>query len=387
LDVSTNRSHMKSNTPKIASGRRAVMLVSVLAVTASTVLLGGAAAEASTRDSSLATAAALVKKYEEAPSSIPQTVPLEHTVTKGRTFVSLECDNTQCADVNAGVHAAAAAIGWKVVTIDYQTANPATLVTAFQQALQYHPVAVDEIGTGYSQWKSVIPAYKKAKVPIIAANSGPMPLKFPITTVVASPAYTIPASVIAAWFITASRGTGQALIINVPSFPVLAETANSVASTIRKDCSECKSTVLAASLTEIGSGGLVPAIVAALKRDPGIKYVISTNGDFIDGLAPAIQSAGLSGIQIGSTGGGIVNEQDILAGKESATLPWPGGIEGWGIIDAVARDSEGMTVPDGDSNLPIQLLVKSNVGTPTESLVEPANYEKQYEKLWKVSGS
>jgi ribose transport system substrate-binding protein len=370
---------------KLFQARSTALWVAVIAVGISTTLLGFSSAGASSRSIST-DAQSQIERYEKTPTSISQKVPLKHAVTKGQTFVYLECDNTQCHDIGDGAIAAAKAIGWNIKVIDYQSANPATLVTGFQQALSYKPVAVAETGTGAAVWSSVLPAYKAAGVPIIASSSGPIHLGAPVSAVVdAAPAYTVPASIIADWFISASKDKGQALIINVPSFPVLNETAESVASTIKKECSGCKSTQLSASLTELGNGGLIPAIVAALKRNPSIKYVISSDGDFIDGLAPAIQSAGLSGVKISSTIGGIVNEQDIIAGHESATLPWPGGIEGWVIIDAAARLSEKMAVPDGDSNQPIQLLVKSNVGTPTESLMEPKNYEEQFEKLWKVA--
>jgi ribose transport system substrate-binding protein len=370
---------------KTSRMKHAAVWLSLFATAATSAIVVGGPAGASS-SSNLASAQAQMKKYEETPKTIPQTVPLKSPVNTSQTFVYLECDNTQCHDIGDGTIAAAKAIGWKIQVIDYQSANPATLVTAFQQALSYHPVAVAETGTGAAEWASVLPAYKAAGVPIIASSSGPITLEAPISAVVdAAPAYTVPASIIADWFITSSKGKGQALIVNVPSFPVLNETANSIASTIKKECSGCKSTQLSASLTELGNGGLIPAIVAGLKRNPGIKYVISSDGDFIDGLAPAIASAGLSGVKIGSTIGGIVNEQDIIAGKESATLPWPGGIEGWVIIDAAARLSEKMPVPNGDSNQPIQLLVKANVGTPTESLMKPTNYEHLYEKLWKVS--
>lgn len=368
---------------KLFHARSTALWVSVVAVGISTSLFGSSSAGASSK--SISNAQSQIARYEKAPTTISQTVPLKHAVTKGQTFVYLECDNTQCHDIGDGAIAAAQAIGWNIKVIDYQSANPATLVTGFQQALSYKPVAVAETGTGAAVWSSVLPAYKAAGVPIIASSSGPITLAPPVSVVDAAPAYTIPATIIADWFISASKDKGRALIINVPSFPVLNETADSVASTIKEECSGCKSTQLSASLTELGNGGLIPAIVAALKRNPSIKYVISSDGDFIDGLAPALQSAGLSGVKISSTIGGIVNEQDIIAGKESATLPWPGGIEGWVIIDAAARLSEKMSVPDGDSNQPIQLLVKSNVGTPTESLMEPKNYEAQFEKLWKVA--
>jgi ribose transport system substrate-binding protein len=334
----------------------------------------------------VAAAQATVKQYEATPAAIPQTTALAHPVTKGKTFVDLECENTQCHDIATGVQAAGKAIGWNVKLIGYNDTQPATLVAAFHQALQYHPVGVSLTGTSPALWASVLPEYKQANVPIIPASVGPVTVTAPVAATVDSlGAYTVPAKVIADWFIAQSAASGKVLLVDISSFPVLQETATAVAGEISANCPKCQVTNFDATIAQVDSNGVVPAVVSQLRRDPSIKYVISTDGVFISGLASAAKAAGITGLQIGSTIGGIVNEQDILTGSESATLPWPGVVEGWTIIDAAARLSEGMSVPDGDSNQPIQLLVKGNFATPEESLLEPADYPAQFEKLWLVS--
>ena len=329
---------------------------------------------------------ATVKQYEAEPTTIPQKTPLAHPVKKGQTFVDLECENTQCHDIATGVQAAGAAIGWNVKLINYNDTQPNTLIAAFHQALQYHPVAVSLAGTSPSLWAGVLPEYKQAGVPIIPASVGPVTVADPIAaTVDGQGAYTGPAKVIADWFIAQSNASGHVLLVDIPSFPVLQETATMVAAEIAAKCPKCQVSRFDATIAQVDSNGVVSAIVSQLQREPSIKYVISTDGVFISGLASAAKAAGITGLQIGSTIGGIVNEQDILAGSESATLPWPGVVEGWVIIDAAARVSEGMTVPDGDNDNPVQLLVKGNFTTPQESLLEPTDYPAQYKKLWLVS--
>jgi ribose transport system substrate-binding protein len=339
----------------------------------------------SAKPSSPAVAAAqtVVKKSEIAPTKIPQQTPLEHPVTKGKTFVDLVCENTQCHDIATGVQAAGKAIGWNVKLISYNDTQPATLAAAFQQALQYHPVGVSLTGTSPALWASVLPEYKKAGVSIFPASVGPVAVKSPIAATVSGlGSYTTEAKIIADWFIAQSNASGHLLLVDVPSFPVLKETADAISTTIAAECSKCQVSHFDATIPQVDSNGVVSAIVSQLRRDPSIKYVVSTDGVFISGLASAAKAAGISGLQIGSAIGGITNEQDILAGSESATVPWPGVVEGWVIIDAAARKSEGMTVPDGDDNLPVQLLVKGNFTTPQESLLEPANYPAQYKQLW-----
>src|SRR5882757_158594 len=105
------------------------------------------AGSASASSTAVSTAQATVKQYEALPTTIPQTTPLTHAVAKGRTFVDLECENTQCHDIATGVQAAGKAVGWNVKLINYNDTQPATLTAAFQQALQYHPVGVSLTGT------------------------------------------------------------------------------------------------------------------------------------------------------------------------------------------------------------------------------------------------
>lgn len=340
----------------------------------------------SASSTAVATAEATAKQYEALPTTIPQTTPLTHPVAKGKTFVDLECENTQCHDIATGVQAAGKAIGWNVKLINYNDTQPATLTAAFQQALQYHPVGVSLTGTSPALWSSVLPEYKQAGIPIIPASVGPIQVQAPVAaTVDGAGAYTVPAKAIADWFIAQSNASGHVLLIDIPSFPVLKETATAVSAEIAAQCPNCKVSDFDATIAQVDANGVVSAAVSQLQRDPSIKYVISTDGVFISGLASAAKAAGISGLQIGSTIGGITNEQDILAGSESATLPWPGVVEGWDIIDAAARVSEGMSVPDGDDNTAIQLLVKGNFTTPQESLLAPADYPTQFEKLWLVN--
>src|SRR5258707_2657831 len=189
----------------------------------------------------VAAAQATVKQYEAVPMSIAQKTPLAHPVTKGRTFVDLQCENTQCHDIATGVQAAGKAIGWNVKLINYNDTQPATLTAAFQQALPYHPVGVTLAGTSPTLWSSVLPEYKQAGVPIIPASVGPVDVQSPVAaTVDGLGAYTGPAKAIADWFIAQSNASGHVLLVDIPSFPVLKETATAVSAEIGAQCPDCK---------------------------------------------------------------------------------------------------------------------------------------------------
>jgi len=58
-----------------------------------------------------------------------------------------------------GLKAAAAAIGWNVKVLNFQEANPATLVAALKAGLQYHPVAAFFESVPQSYWQSMQKPY------------------------------------------------------------------------------------------------------------------------------------------------------------------------------------------------------------------------------------
>ena len=321
----------------------------------------------------------------KAPSALGVTVPLKTKPPSGKTVVFLQCDVPQCAVIESGVAAAAHAIGWKLHVINFQNANPATLVSGMQEALQYKPVAVALTGLPESSWSSVIPAYKAAGVSIVAMAQGPDTIN---STVISNPAgipdNQVSGQMIANWFIADSKGEGHALVVSVPAFPILQAASAATASTIQSKCSACKVTTLAVTLTEVGDNGVVPAIVSAIRKDPSIKYVLSSEGAFTAGLPSALTAAGISGVKLAGEAPSLQDMQALQTGTEYAWAPTAFTYEGWLFIDSAARHLEGMPITAGDGGLPNQLMTKANVGTPSATLNAPSNFPALFENLWHV---
>jgi ribose transport system substrate-binding protein len=335
----------------------------------------------------ISAAKAAVAAAEQAPTTLPISTPLSSKPPTGKTIVWLQCDAAACALQTGGFQAAATALGWKLKVIDYQSANTATLVSGLQQALQYKPVGVILSGADPASWSSVLPAYAAAKVPLIPSDVGPaLKIQFPVITQIgAAQANTYPGQLLADWMIADSGGTGKALVVGVPAYPVLAETAAGVVNEIKKQCPGCGSTSLNASFTELSSGGIVPAVVSQLRRDPSIKYVLSTDGAFIGGLSAALKTAGLTGIKIASARPDITNEADVKAGTEAMTIGYADIPGCWLAVDAAARYLLKMPIPAGEGNLPAQLFTTANIGTPAATLYAPSDYAAQFKTLWHAS--
>jgi ribose transport system substrate-binding protein len=372
-----------------------VIILAAAACSSSSSSSGGAGSTGSNASSSssssvakaVAEAAAKVKAAEQAPTTLPISTPLSRRPPTGETVVWLQCDAQACALQTTGYQAAASALGWKLKVIDFQQADTSTLVSGLQQALQYHPLAVFLSGTVESEWSSVLPAYKAAGVAIIPNDVGPtLQVTPPVVTQIGGVAANVyPGQLLADWMIADSNATGNSLIVNVPAEPVLNQTASGITSELKSLCPGCKYTTLDASLTELSAGQIVPAIVSELRRNPSIHYLLTTDGAFIEGIVPALKTAGIVGVKIASARPNIVNETNVKAGTEAMTIGFADIPGTWLAVDAAARHLLGMPIPSGEGNLPAQLFTSANLTTPEQTLYEPANYAELFKKLWLVS--
>jgi ribose transport system substrate-binding protein len=337
----------------------------------------------------VAKAESLVAGYERMPAKIPLTTPLSAAAAKGKTVVWLECDLSQCTQIGQGVAAAAAAIGWNLKVVDYSSANPATLVAAMNKALQYDPVAVALSGLPEAVWSTEIPAYQKAGVPILTAFVGPeTPTATVPVNISSADDAQLGASMLGNWLIADSGGSAHALVLTSSAFPVFGPLTTDLRS-VMSGCSGCSLTTLDATVGQIDAGQVSSLVVSALKRDPTIKYVVSADSLFIDGLPSAIAAAGLSSsVKVVSQWGDVQAISAVASGQEAATSGLASEYSGWLLVDAAARLLAKDPIPSAAQYvLPTQLVTSSNVGSlgaPSNSYNFPADYAAQFKTLWHV---
>ena len=348
---------------------------------------GGGTASSSTAPSSAKAAAStpgVLASYENAPTAIPITTPLKAAPPKGKTFVFLQCDVAQCTEESTAMKAVVAAIGWNLKVIPYQSENPATLISGLQQALQLHPAAVGLTGIPQIEWQSEVPAYEKAGVPIVVGQVGPQVLS---KTVIASIGndlnVQITAKVLADYFIAKSGGKGKILQFQVPDFPILGAFDQAFRADVQASCPGCSVTQLTGTIAEVTSGGSTAAIVSALQRDPQDTWLVTDDGPWVDGLPSALAAAHLH-VKIIGEGADVTDETDIKQGTMTAFTAVALDYGMWAMMDAVLRHLEGMPNSPNEGLLPVQLLVKGESFTVSESYNQPSDYAAQMEKLWHV---
>lgn len=373
--------------PKIAAALSCALLMVILSACSSSGSSASSNAAATSASSpGVKAAQAVAVRWEKPPTTLGVTTPLKSAPPSGKTFVWLNCELSACAQILLGVRQAVSAAGWNLKVVQYQQANPATVLSAFKLALNYHPAAVGLSGLPEAVWASVIPAYKKAAVPIIAGYVGPLTLNSTVIGNISGPpdgAET--GQILANWFIGDSGGKGDALNVRTDELPYLKTFSDAFQADVQKQCSGCTVTNLNMSVADATGGKVNSAIVADLQRNPSVNYVVATEGPFIDGLPAALSAAGLSGkVKIAGENGDVENLTDVKNGTEAAFTGASLHIGGWQYLDVAIRHAEGMTFDPYDGMQPKQLLTKTVQFSPAADYDVPANYPQQFRKLWKL---
>ncbi|WP_241255665.1 sugar ABC transporter substrate-binding protein [Candidatus Protofrankia californiensis] len=336
----------------------------------------------------VAAAQAEVTKLLQAPTSIGVTEPLKSAPAKGGTLVFLSCENGLCQVLAKGMGTAAKAAGLEYKNQPIKLADPATLIAGMQQALEMNPkpVGVAFAGIPEAVWGSQAPAFQKAGVPLIPIAVGETTASpvVPAGSLDGPADARAQASAIANFFIADSQGRGKSLIVNVPDVGSLKIVTDQYVSTVKSGCPDCSVGTVDVTLAQVGGGQVVPAVVSALQRNRDVKYVVTVQGEFTQGLQAAVKAAGLPDVQLLGINPAKFNQQQVQTGEAKAFTLLPFNIMAWKAVDVALRYAQGMSVEPGDGALPLQLLTKETVGSPQDSIDRPEDYEQQFKKLWKV---
>jgi len=321
------------------------------------------------------------------PTAIRVTDPLKSKPETGKTFVWLKCDVSQCKDEGDGIKEATQAIGWNYKEISYQSANPATLVSALKQALQFKPAGVALSGLPRAVWQSMAPAYVDAKVPIVIGYvGGGNNVQDPVIGEIGGDAdVSAYGDAIAQWFIAQSGAKGHAVLSSVNDFPVLKTFSTSFKKSVAADCKACTIKEVNATIPQIFAGAIPGQMVSAIQADPSIKYVIGSDMPFLTGISAKLAADNLSGVKVAAESGDaasltLLKNDPSYGASTGLALHYTG----WAFVDMVLRHEQGLTIQPSDGGLPKQLLVKGGNWTPADSFDQPASFREDFKKLWQV---
>ena len=375
-----------------------VTAVLVVAITLGVGASTAASASSSSTSAQVAKAKLAVKGYENVPTKILGT-PLPKRPASGQTVAYLECDNPACTLQGQGVKAAAAALGWTFKEIPFELANPATLISAMDGALQLQPkpAFVIEVGVPEAAFAGEIPKFKAAGVGIVTSTAGSFTPDRTLLGYLNAQRYAQQlAQRLGEWFIADSGGTGHAVVQNVSAVAFSQELTTDFKSVVAKNCSKCTVSSVDISLVQFATDGGVSATISAVQANPDLNYIISSVFSTTFGLRAGLDTAGRPNVKIAGNGGEYTNDVNIANGTESAWVNYSTALQGWGDIDTGLHGLAGKKWQYTSDNYPPLLLVtKQNLaklGGPaaakaTGSFEYPANYAAQYKKLWHIKNN
>jgi ribose transport system substrate-binding protein len=381
---------MDSDPARRRPGRRivsaAVLATAALIASACSSSAGGAPPAGKTAAAGIATAQQAAQQAVADPASINQTIALKTKPPAGKSVIFVTEGLPATERIAVGVHEAANALGWSYSEVSFDASNPASLQSALLSALDKKPAAVFEAGSPQSLFgASTIAAYKAANVPIILGSVAPVELGAPIYgTPAGAASEQVVGKRLADWFIADSSGTGKALLENYTSAPVLNVFRDAFIAEVKASCPGCSTKVVGVTQSDVASGDVISKVVAAARSNPSYTYIFFDNGEFADGIVPALSAAGLSGLKIGGRSIDPAGAATLKAGTEQVWTGQSYYLEGEAMMDEALRVLLGQPGAQNDDLVPVQLITKNNIAKVPSPYNLPSDSLQQYEKLWGV---
>ncbi|MFD5811246.1 sugar ABC transporter substrate-binding protein [Rhodococcus sp. 2H158] len=316
------------------------------------------------------------------------TAKLGSTPEPGKTIVLMRCNATTCDNYDRAIKEAAAEVGWTARSIAYNLADPATLSSGLDTALQFHPAAVLVPGTEPEVWAASRKAYEQAGVPIIGLTLPTLEPSAnpPIFNILGAPYLEAQGKAAADWFVADSNGSGKGLLLSIPAYPLYRTMTDSVKAEAAAKCPDCTLEDLEITIPMVSAQQIPQAVVSALRQDPSYTHIVTMDGRFLVGLSAQLKAAGLDNIRVGGTFARPDNAQEIKNGTIVALTNQSEEQQIWLAVDAALRMSQGMDLPtDLYQQLPaFQIVDKSNIDSLPDPFNTPQGYRENFKQLWLV---
>jgi ribose transport system substrate-binding protein len=346
----------------------------------------GAGGEASGVEAALAN----VEQYRDPNQPIGVTIPLTG-VPEPKKFAWLECELESCPYITVGVQAATEALGWEMIKIASESANPGP---AFQQAIDAGADYIASSGEARSLYEEQAQAAADQGIKILSCfdTEPPGGDETNIYTQCGDTSFVEKTGpLMANWAIVDSDGAANVLIVSIPDFPVLKAETDAYIAELEKNCPDCSHTELDITIPQL-TGGEVPAAVASqLQANPDINYVFFSFGSLPAGVTAALDGAGLlDQVTVYGQDFSAFGLEEIVAGTMGAWSADPKAYAGWLMVDAAARLSLGMELTEEReaASLPTVLVEDAEFAQEILDCCNgdwwPPTMEEDFKALWGV---
>ena len=340
--------------------------------------------------SGLEAARAVVEQYRDPNQPIGVTIPLTG-VPEPHTIAWLECELESCPYITSGMQAATEALGWELLVISSESANPGPY---FQQAIDAGVDFIASSGEARALYEEQAMAAQEAGIKILSCfdTEPPGGDETNIYTQCGDTTFvTKTGPLMANWAIVDSEAAANILIVSIPDFAVLKAETDAYIAEQEKNCPDCAYTELDITIDQL-VGGQVPAAVASqLQANPDIDYVFFSFGSLPAGVTSALESAGLlEQVTVYGQDFSAFGLEEIVAGTMGAWSADPKGYAGWLMVDAAARLSLGMELEEERAAASLPTVIVEDAEFAQEILDccngdwHPPTMEEDFKALWGV---
>jgi ribose transport system substrate-binding protein len=326
------------------------------------------------------------------PTSISQTVSLTKTPPKGKKVAFVQCADPVCAKLTDYMKDAAGALGWSVVTVNATATDPGA---AIQQAIDAKVDYIATTGFPVALFKNQMAAAKAKGIGMFLCFSTDVPagadnnLYSDCYDSTAANAY---ATGLTDYMIAQSKGAANALVVSIPTYPILTAQVDAVRAELTKNCPGCKMNTLEVTVNDLVGGTVAQSVSSYLQAHPDVNYIYFTYASLNNGVAAALRSAGLlSKVKIIGTQGLQPQMKEVANGTSAAWSALPEELAVWTMVDQMARQSVGewSTADERKSAVPPYYLVTTPKAANDVVNLDfgwpgPTGFKDTFKKLWGV---
>ncbi len=376
-----------------ALGRRSLVAVAAVAVLLRATAAGGSDDDSGDGDGSgsgsgsadIEQAQQLLDQGRERPTELPVTEPVGEPIPEGLTVAYIPCGQIQgCIQSAVIAEEAGELLGWTVNTVSTD-GSPESVNAAFAAAVLQEPDAIIYQGVSRTMFADQLADAEAAEIFVAGMSTadetgggiaytfgGPDQLGPPISQLQAA-AVTVD-----------SEGSGQSVYVNVPTFAIVEPLTQMYSDELGELCPDCSAESLDLALSDIGPQATTK-VVAHLRANPDVKYVVLAADAFTPGLPEALNGAGLDDIKIVGHGATAAEKQWLASGDMIYDVADPYYEQVYTMIDAIARDAAGVPLLDpADQAYPMWLVDKDTA--PEEDIFPLVlDFDATFKELWGVS--
>lgn len=340
---------------------------------------------ASSGSSALQQAEALVAQHETQPTQITDTAKITKPIPKGKTIYFIPCGpNPECQQEGQLVKQATDVLGWNTVVVP-NDGTPQGDKAAFDQVVRAKPTAVLYTAIPQSDFQSELPQLKANNTAVIACCVTD-PVGSGVDYNIDSPETAAPVGQAqGAWVAADSKcQAADSVVINIPDFAILADGVKQFKNELTAACPSAQVSELDIALANLNTA--TTTIVSYVRAHPNVKYVAASTDGVTIGLPAALKAAGLTGVKIVGQGATPTNIQYLHAGQQPVDVAFPYNEVMWSMVTAAIQHAVGDPITPAVAP-PLWILTPQNAPNTSASIFPVvADYQKQYEALWGISG-